>query len=296
MTIIKYVGSKLQFVDTITRKMPPKHGLNTFGDYYEPFLGSAAIALNMITGDRKAYLSDICPELINMWLCVQRDPIRLFNAVMAIGSPKCAEDYLAVRTAYNEAKCRGLADGMTNGIKWLRNLSSKDAYTIASQYIWLNKTKFNGLERVNSKGENNVSWNKNLKPCFPTKQQIENASYTLRNAEITCQSFRTALQNVKENDLVYCDPPYDLTFAGYTADRFEWESQYYLSALLKELASRGAYVFASNSNTAQVRSLYQDWEISILHRKGTVSCKGSDRGKVAELLMTRKFEMEEIAS
>jgi DNA adenine methylase len=292
MTIIKYVGSKLQFVDTITRKMPPKHGLNTFGDYYEPFLGSAAIALNMITGDRTSYLSDISPELINMWLCVQRNPRKLFNAVMAIDSPKCGEDYLAVRTAYNKAKCRGLVDGMTNGIKWLESLSSEDAYTIAAQYIWLNKTKFNGLERVNQKGESNVSWNKNLKPSFPPLSQLKRASYTLRNAHITCQSFTTALENVKPNDLVYCDPPYDLTFAGYTADRFQWESQYYLSKLLEDLANKGVHVFTSNSDTDYVRSLYKDWDISVLQRKGTVSCKGSNRGKVAELLMTRKFEME----
>ena len=283
MTIIKYAGSKLQFVDAITRKMPPKHGLNTFGDFYAPFLGSAAIELNMITGDRKAYLSDITPELINMWLCVQSDPVQLFNRVMAIGSPKCAEDYKAVRTAYNMAKCLDLA----NGVKWLNSLAPSDCYAIASQYIWLNKTKFNGLERVNGKGENNVSWNKNLKPCFPPKQQLENASYTLRNAEITCQSFSTALENVKENDLVYCDPPYDLTFTGYTSDRFLSESQVHLFEILEELASRGAYVFASNSDTEYVRSLYKDWDISVLHRRGTMSCKGGDRGKVAELIMSR---------
>ena len=283
MTIIKYAGSKLQFVDDIIRKMPPKHGLNTFGDYYEPFLGSAAIALNMITGDRKAYLSDITPELINMWLCVQSDPLQLFNRVMAIGSPKCAEDYKAVRTAYNMAKCLDLA----NGAKWLNSLAPNDCYAIASQYIWLNKTKYNGLERVNSKGENNVSWNKNLRPCFPPKQQLQNASYTLRNAEITCQSFSTALENVKENDLIYCDPPYDLTFTGYTSDRFLSESQVHLLKILEELVSKGAYVLTSNSDTEYVRSLYKDWNISILHRKGTMSCNGRNRGKVAELIMSR---------
>ena len=283
MTIIKYAGSKLQFVDAITRKMPPKHGLNTFGDYYEPFLGSAAIALNMITGDRKAYLSDITPELINMWQCVQSNPVQLFNCVMAIGFPKCAEDYNAVQTAYNMAKCLDLA----NGAKWLNSLAPSDCYAIASQYIWLNKTKFNGLERVNSKGENNVSWNKNLKPCFPPKQQLENAAYTLRNAEISCQSFSTALENVKENDLVYCDPPYDLTFTGYTSDRFLSESQVHLLKILEKLVSKGAYVLTSNSDTEYVRSLYKDWNISILHRKGTMSCKGSDRGKVSELIISR---------
>lgn len=292
MTIIKYVGSKLQFVDAITRKMPPKHGLNTFGDYYEPFLGSAAIALNMITGDRKAYLSDISPELINMWLCVQFNPLKVFNNVMAIGYPKCKEDYEAVRSAFNEAKCLDLP----NGQQWIANLSLSDRLVLAAQYIWLNKTKFNGLERVNQKGESNVSWNKNLKPSFPPISQLENASYTLRNASITCQSFTTALENVKPNDLVYCDPPYALTFNGYTSDRFlsqdQIDAQVQLFEILEKLAAKSAYVFTSNSDTDYVRSLYKKWHVSVLQRKGTVSCKGSDRGKVAELLMIRKFEME----
>lgn len=293
MTIIKYVGSKLQFVDIITRKMPPKHGLNTFGDYYEPFLGSAAIALNMITGDRKAYLSDICPELINMWLCVQFNPLKVFNNLMAIGYPKCKEDYEAVRKSYNEAKCLDLA----NGEQWIANLCLSDRLVLAAKYIWLNKTKFNGLERVNQKGESNVSWNKNLKPSFPTISQLENASYTLRNASITCQSFTTALENVKPNDLVYCDPPYALTFNSYTSDRFlsqdQVDAQVQLLETLERLSAKGVHVFASNSDTDYVRSLYKKWDVFILHRKGTVSCKGSDRGKVAELLMTKKFEMED---
>jgi DNA adenine methylase len=285
MTIIKYVGSKLQFVDTITRKMPPKHGLNTFGDYHEPFLGSAAIALNMITGDRTSYLSDICPELINMWLCVQFNPSKVFSNLMAIGYPRCAEDYYAVRTAYNEAKCLNLA----NGQQWINNLSLSDRLTLAAQYIWLNKCKFNGLERVNKKGESNVGWNKDLNPCFPKLQQLENASYTLRNAHITCQSYVIALENAKPNDLVYCDPPYDMTFTGYTGDRFTSNSQLQLLEILEDLAAKGVHVFASNSDTEYVQNLYRDWNITELRRKGTMSCKGSDRGKVTELLITKSI-------
>jgi DNA adenine methylase len=283
MTIIKYVGSKLQFVDHITGKMPPKHGLDAFGDYHEPFCGSMAIALNMITGDRVSYLSDICPELINMWLCVQFNPSKVFSNLMAIGYPKCKEDYEAVRTAYNKAKCLDLA----NGAQWIANLSLSDRLTLAAQYIWLNKTKFNGLQRVNKKGEDNVGWNKELNPCFPKLSQLENASYTLRNAHITCQSYVTALDNIKPNDLVYCDPPYIMTFNGYTSDRFEVNSQVLLFEILENLAAKGVHVFASNSESDYVRNLYRDWDITELRRKGTMSCKGGDRGKVAELLMTK---------
>jgi DNA adenine methylase len=286
MTIIKYVGSKLQFVDHIARKMPPKHGLNTFGDYHEPFCGSMSIALNMITGDRTSYLSDICPELINMWLCVQFNPSKVFSNLMAIGSPKSAEDYYAVRTAYNEAKCLDLA----NGQQWINGLSLSDRLTLAAQYIWLNKCKFNGLERVNKKGESNVGWNKNLNPCFPKLSQLENASYTLRNAHITCQSFTTALKSVKPNDLVYCDPPYALTFNSYTSDKFLFDSHAYLVEILESLAAKGVHVFASNSDNDYIRDLYRDWDITELRRKGTMNCKGGDRGKVAELLMTKPLK------
>lgn len=292
---IKYLGGKGQFVDAIASRMPPKFGRGTFGNYYEPFLGGGAIALNMLLQSvpRKAYLSDITPELINMWQCIQRNPLKLFRAISDLKTPTCLEDYLAIRTAYNAAKCRNLKMGAT----WIDDMDDGDRFAIAAMYIWLNKTCVNGIYRVDKKkNEFNVSWNKNLKPCLPTKNHLSEVSLIIRNAEITCQSFATALKEVQENDLVYVDPPYDDTFNEYSTDGFGVQGQVYLFNVLQNIGSRGAHVFASNSDTPYVRSLYKDWEHIVLLRKGTVNSDGSDRGKVNELLLIKKTMKGEIAA
>lgn len=283
---IKYLGGKSQFVDKIAAQMPPKFGRGTFNNYYEPFLGGGAIALNMLVQSipRKAYLSDITPELINMWQCIQQNPLRLFRAIADLKTPTCAEDYLVIRDEYNSAKCLDL----TKGAKWIAGMDDDQRFAIAAMYIWLNKTCVNGIYRVNNNGIFNVSWNKSLKPCFPNKQHLSEISLVIRNAEITCQSFATALQGVQEGDLVYADPPYCETFNDYSSDGFGLQGQVHLFNVLQNVSSRGAYVVASNNDTPYVRSLYKGWEQVVLYRKGTVNSDGGDRGKVNELLLIKK--------
>lgn len=283
---IKYLGGKWQFTESISKRMPPKFGKGTFDDYYEPFLGGGAIALKMLlmTIPRKAFLSDITPELINAWICVQRNPLRLFKAIADLDCPTCLDDFKVVRQNYNQAKCLDLKDGA----KWIAGLNEKESIEIAAMYIWINKTCVNGIYRVNkSKNEFNISWNKNPKPCFPKLSHLNEISLMIRNAELTCQPFSTALQGVKENDLIYADPPYDGTFGDYTSSGFGAEGQVHLFNVLQNMSNRGAHVFASNSDTPYVRSLYKGWEHVVLQRRGTVNSDGSDRGKVAELLMIR---------
>lgn len=292
---MKYVGGKGQFVDEIARLMPPKFGKGTFSNYYEPFLGGGAVALNMLllSVPRKVYLSDITPELINTWQCVQRNPIRLLRSLHDIKLPACIEDYQSVRKEYNVAKCHDI----NTGAKWIDSMTDKQKFTIAAQYIYLNKTGVNGIYRVSKrKNEFNISWNKQLKPCFPNHQHLSEVSMLIRNAEITCQSFTLALRGVQENDLVYADPPYDKTYDNYTANGFGVEGQVHLFNVLQNMSARGAHVFASNSDTDYVRSLYSGWEKVILQRKGTISSDGCDRGKVNELLMfKRAMELQNVA-
>ena len=282
----KYVGGKLQFAKAIARLMPPKEGIGTFNDYHEPFLGGGAIALEMLSRSarRKVFLSDITPELINVWQCVQRNPLKLLRKLNEIPLPRCLEDFRAVRLDYNIAKCLNIRAGA----EWLENLGNMERFEIAASYIYLNKCGVNGIYRVN-KGKNqfNISWNKNKKPCFPTHQHLAEVSLLIRDAEITCQTFSIALKDVKENDLVYVDPPYYKTYNDYTANGFGVEGQIHLFNVLQNMCDRGAHVFASNSDTEYVQSLYKEWERVVLSRKGTVSC-GEDRSNVDELLMFRR--------
>jgi DNA adenine methylase len=292
----KYVGGKLQFAKAIARLMPPKYGIGTFDDYYEPFLGGGAIALEMLSRSapktRKVFLSDITPELINVWQCVQRNPLKLLRKLNEIPLPTCLEDFQAVRLEYNMAKSLDIR----TGAKWLAEMNDIERFAIAARYIYLNKCGVNGIYRVNKgKNEFNISWNKNLKPCFPNHQHLAEVSLLIRDAEITCQTFAIALKDVKENDLVYVDPPYFKTYNDYTANGFGVEGQIHLFNVLQNMCNRGAHVFASNSDTEYVRSLYSDWERVVLSRTGTVSC-GEDRSNVNELLMFRRaMEQQKVA-
>jgi len=283
----KYVGGKRKFAKAITRLMPPNDGIGTFNDYHEAFVGGGAIALELLSmatpKARKVFLSDITPELINVWQCVQRNPLKLLRKIHEIPLPTCIEDFQAVRLDYNRAKCLNIRAGAA----WLEDLDNTERFEIAAQYIYLNKCSVNGIYRVNKgKNEFNVSWN-NKEPCFPSHQHLAEVSLLIRNAEITCQTFSIALKDVKENDLVYVDPPYYKTYNDYTANGFGVEGQVHLFNVLQNMYNRGAHVFASNSDTEYVRSLYQGWEQVVLSRTGTVSC-GKDRSNVDELLMFRR--------
>jgi DNA adenine methylase len=294
-SFLKYLGGKGQFVEAISRRMPPKFGKGTFANYYEPFLGGGSMALNMLlmSVPRKAFLSDITPELINAWQCIQRSPSALVKAIAALKTPTCFEDFEAVKHDYNEAKCHDLK----TGAKWICDMDDKERFAIAAKYIWLSKTCFNGVYRVNKKENKfNVAWNTNLKPCLPTLSHLDEISLLIRNAEITCQSFETALRGVQENDLIYADPPYDKTFADYTSRGFGAEGHVHLFNVLQNMSARGAHVYASNSDTPYVLSLYADWEQVVLQRRGTISSDGSDRGKVNELLLIKRPRVMEIAA
>lgn len=289
---IKYLGGKRRFAKAIARLMPPLGGIGTFNDYHEPFLGGGAIALELLSSAlellsrsarRKVFLSDITPELINVWQCVQRNPLKLLRKLNEIPLPRCLEDFRAVRLDYNSAKCLNIRAGA----EWLENLGNMERFEIAASYIYLNKCGVNGIYRVNKKkNEFNVSWN-NKEPCFPTHQHLAEVSLLIRDAEITCQTFSIALKDVKENDLVYVDPPYYKTYNDYTSNGFGVEGQVHLFNVLQNMCDRGAHVFASNSDTEYVQSLYKGWERVVLSRKGTVSC-GEDRSNVDELLMFRR--------
>jgi len=292
---IKYAGNKQRFADAIAARMPNKR--SGYRNFHETFLGAGAIALTMLlhSVERKAYLSDITPELINMWQCVQRHPLKLCRAIAALKTPKNQTEFEAVRDSFNDAKCLDLH----SGAKWIANLGEGDKYAIAAQYIWLNKNSFNGLYRVNNNGEYNVSWNKDYedgkRPKYPSVQELCDVSMLLKNAEITCQPFHVAMKDVREGDLVYCDPPYvpiseTASFVGYTKEGFGDKEQRHLHNVLVNMTKRGAYVFASNSDCAYVRSLYKDWSLHQLYRSNNISCIGENRGKVAELLIYKTME------
>jgi len=177
-----------------------------------------------------------------------------------------------------------------------------DPATRAARTIYLNKTGFNGLFRVNKKGEFNVPWGK----CKSTKRVLDAANLRRcsevlnRFVSLLSVDFANAVQGAGDGDVVYFDSPYiplnaTSNFTSYTSDGFTLDDQYRLAAYFKELVKAGVYVLASNSDTEITRKLYEGFEMHQIQARRCINSKGDKRGTVRELLIVgRRGELIEI--
>ena len=164
-------------------------------------------------------------------------------------------------------------------------------YKRAARTIYLNKACFNGLYRVNSKGEFNVPFGKKLKVNTYEGQNIGiiHAYLNFNNIKILSIDFEEAVKDAKEGDFIYFDPPYDSdtsTFNSYTEDGFSKDEQIRLSNVFKNLSDRGCYVMLSNHNTVLINELYKDFYIHKITAKRNINSNGKKRGKVEEVIIT----------
>lgn len=179
----------------------------------------------------------------------------------------------------------------------VRNMDKEKKFSRISDYkkaartLYLNKSCFNGLYRVNRKGEFNVPFNKNKKVNTYDGENLLTIHMLLNMNDITIQNidFEESVKTAKKGDFVYFDPPYDSdtqTFNSYTEERFGKEEQRRLAKVFKELDKRGVYVMLSNHNTLLINELYKDYNIHIIEAKRSINSKGSKRGNVEELIIT----------
>src|SRR3954465_1619726 len=160
----------------------------------------------------------------------------------------------------------------------------------AARFIYLNKTCFNGLWRVNRAGRFNVPFGRYKNPKFADPASLITASRALLGVDLQHAPFEQAMARAQPGDFVYLDPPYDpvsptASFASYTAGGFSWADQQRLAAACTSLNRRGIRFLLSNSATERVRKLYRGFEQRIVHAPRHVSCKGDGRGRVDELLV-----------
>lgn len=263
--IIKWVGGKQQLLDKIKEKLPAGLYQYTYWTYYEPFLGGAAVLLDLNPTD--AVVNDVNPELINMY-CQVRDNVEDVIEFLTIldkqhetwSEPK--EYYYMVRGNFNE--CLGVG-------------SAKQA----ARFIYLNKHCFNGLYRVNSKGQFNVPFNGKLSGRSFDPDHLRELSIRLKNVDIRCGSFEDAVKDAGPGDFVFFDSPYApitaTSFTDYTKEGFSYEDHMRLSKLFRELTSRGCYCMLTNHDTPLTRELYKDYKIEVVDVRRSINRKGDGR-------------------
>lgn len=252
---IKWAGGKRRLLSTLMEKVPIEMEY-----YYEPFIGGGALFFHM--QPLQSTLSDINHLLIHTYQTVKKKPHELIKQLEKHTKLHCNEYYQIQRK------------NLTN---------SSNPIHIASIFIYLNKTCFNGLFRVNQKGDFNVPMGKYNKPNICDASRILSVSSTLQDTKIQCHSFEQT--PIKKNTFYYLDPPYHTTYSNYSKDGFGEQMHANLSDFCHMIHKSGSYFMLSNSNTPLIQKLYSQYSIEEVLAPRTISCNGNQRNSTTELLI-----------
>lgn len=267
---VKWAGGKRQIIDKLKEFIPEEY--NT---YYEPFVGGGALLFELIP--KKAVINDSNHELMNVYEVLS--DYELFIKLckeLNIHERRHSEEYYY--------KIRDL-DRDTKKFEKLTN------YEKAARTIYLNKSCFNGLYRVNSKGLFNVPFNKKERVSTYDAENLLLIHTYLVNNDVKMMSidFDICVKECKKNDFVYFDPPYDTlnnSFTSYTEEGFGKKDQERLANVFKELDKKGVKVMLSNHNTDFIKELYTGYNFHIIKAKRNINSKGNKRGSVEEVIIT----------
>lgn len=262
--IVKWVGGKRQLMFELIKNVP-----QNFKRYYEPFIGGGALFFEL--QPQNAYISDMNEELINLYSVVRDNVYELIHDLYKHEISK--EYFLEIRNLDRTEK--------------YKNLSNVER---ASRFIYLNRTCFNGMYRVNSKGEFNVPFGNYKNPRIVDESNLLNCSELLKKTEIKCADFSEILNFVQKGDFIYFDPPYvplseTSSFTSYTKDGFDIDMQFKLREVCDELNSMGVKFMLSNSDTKLVNELYANYEIKKVFASRQINANADGRGKITEVLV-----------
>lgn len=261
---LKWAGGKSQLLSTFEKFYP-----KSFNRYFEPFLGGGAVFFSLAARNQglKAVISDCNEELINCYLMLRDNPDEVIEELR--------EHRNDIHYFYK-----------------IRELVSEelDDAERAARMIFLNKTCFNGLYRVNRKGQFNVPFGRYKNPKLVDVQNIHAVSRVLANAQIVCQPFEKVVSKARQNDFVYLDPPYHplsatSNFTGYTKGAFNFADQERLAEVFQSLSQKGCHVMQSNSDIPAIRELYSGFRIETVQAHRAINCNGEKRGRINELLI-----------
>lgn len=259
---LKWAGGKTRLLPTLQDSLPKE----PFNRYFEPFLGGGALFFDLAPS--KAVLADANPELMNCYQVVRDCPEELITALSKLRVNE--------REFYK-----------------LRALDPKELSAVAraSRLIYLNKTCYNGLYRVNRHGRFNTPYGRHSNVKLVDAANLRRASTLLKRAKLLNADYRMALELAGKGDFVYLDPPYIPVgkfsdFKRYTRDQFHAADHERLAEAFKALSTRGCFVLLSNSFDRQTERLYSGFIQRIVKMPRFVNCKGDGRGHVDELLIS----------
>ena len=266
--IVKWAGGKRQLLDDIAPLVPNNPSL-----YVEPFVGGAAVLLHK--QPKHARINDFNEELVNVY-CVVRDNPDTLLGLLREHERNDASDY------FYEVRGIDRTDDFAN----LTNVQR------AARIIYLNKTCFNGLFRVNSAGQLNAPYGRYKHPNIVNEPGIRALSkYLQGDIDICCGDYADCLVNLPKGSFVYLDPPYmpitaTSAFTGYTQDGFGYEEQERLRDECAKLRDAGIAFLQSNSDCDEIRELYEGFTIRTVKAKRTINSRGDRRGVVSEVLIS----------
>lgn len=258
-TILKWAGNKSRVMPELLTHLPEGDRL------VEPFAGSCAVMMNT---DYPAYLvADINPDLINLYRQIKEHtrPFIIIAASLFIRN-RTGESYYAVREAFNHDPSLPLLER-------------------AAYFLYLNRNGYRGLCRYNKRGEFNIPFGNYAEPYFPLAE-IEAFAKKAQRATFICADFRETLRLTKAGDVVYCDPPYDGTFADYHSAGFDKDEHHDLISMLLDVSER-CPVVVSNSDTLYTRSILRAFDITGISVARSVGVAAGKSKRATEIIAVR---------
>lgn len=267
LPFVKWVGGKRQLLNEIEKHIPEQ-----FSRYYEPFVGGGAVLFHV--QPKNAVINDSNEELVNLYNIIKESPEELIEDLKKY---KNEEKYFYEVRGIDREKEKYLE---------LSNIQR------ASRIIFLNKTCYNGLFRVNSSGEFNSPFGRYKNPNIVNDVTIKAVgNYLSKNdIQILNTDYEKSLSKIRKGAFVYFDPPYDpisdsSSFTGYTKNGFDRTEQERLKKVCDKLNDKGVKFLLSNSSTEFIRDLYKDYNIFSIKAKRAINSKGNGRGETTEVLV-----------
>ena len=267
---VKWAGGKRQLIPSLEGHLPKK-----FNTYFEPFLGGGALLFHLLnqSPNLKCSISDLNSDLILAYITIRDKVEQLIESL-----EKHSGKYFTDQREYYYS---------------VRASAPKNQIEKVSRLLFLNKTCFNGLYRVNSKGQFNVPLGRYTNPSIVNKENLISVSKILqsKNIAIRCQDFAAILDEAKKDDFVYFDPPYQpvsktANFTSYTKCEFTYKDLERLADLCQKLDKKDCKVLLSNSNTKEVRNLFSsEWKVVEISANRAINSNSKKRTGHSELLI-----------
>jgi len=288
---IKWVGGKGQLINTI-KAMYPVELNKKINRYCEPFIGGGAVLFDLLSNYEfdEIFINDVNRELINAYIMVRDDVDALMNILKSLQQSFISSNQEDRAKMYYNSRDR------------FNHLISINDTTIrlenAALFIFLNKTCFNGLYRVNHTGLFNVPIGRYKNPVIYNEDNMKQVSHKLENVIMNCGGYEECFKFINKHTFVYIDPPYrpisvTSNFTNYSKNIFDDSCQIKLSRFISDVNDKGAYIMLSNSDPKNTDDkdnffddLYKDYTINRVIVRRTINCNSKLRGNITELIIT----------